>query len=197
MTSESVERLIRMFRDNRERFVAFCGSLSEEELARPVPNSTWQVKDFVSHLATLDTEITRWFESVMAGDTKGPGQNPDGTRFDIDQWNDAAIAERKGWTLDQIFTEAAPNREKMLETLARMTDEQIEQVVHFPGDNKRDPADVPFKLFLFGLARHDPIHVADMLKALPERADDADLRAWLDDPAVKWYQDAMSGPPRR
>ena len=52
-------------------------------------------------------------------------------------------------------------------------------------------------LFLFGLARHDNIHAADMLKALPERADDPELKAWLDDPAVKWYQDAMSGPPKR
>ena len=58
-------------------------------------------------------------------------------------------------------------------------------------------ADVPFKLFLFGLARHDNIHAADMLKALPECADDPELKAWLDDPAVRWYQDAMSGPPRR
>lgn len=197
MTSDSVTRLIEMFRSNRERFEAFCRSLSDEELARPVPSSTWQVKDFVSHLATLDTEITRWFEAVMAGDRKGPAQNPDGSPFDIDRWNNAAIEERKDWTLDEILEEAAPNREQMLQTLAGMTDEQIEQVVHFPGDNKRDPADVPFKLFLFGLARHDPIHVADMLKALPERAEDPDLRGWLDDPAVKWYQDAMSGPPRR
>ena len=37
-------------------------------------------------------------------------------------------------------------------------------------DGVHDPAQVQFKLFLMGLARHDPIHVADMLKALPERA---------------------------
>lgn len=197
MPSETVRRIIDSFQTNRRRFEAFCRSLSAEELARPVPDSSWQVKDFISHLATLDTEITRWFEAVMAGDTKGPGQNPDGSKFDVDEWNEAAITQRKSWTLDQIFEEAEPNREKMLQTLAKMTDENIEQVVHFSGDSKRDPADVPFKLFLHGLARHDPIHVADMLKALPERADDPEMKEWLDDRAVQWYQNAMSGPARR
>jgi uncharacterized damage-inducible protein DinB len=197
MPSETVQRIVDSFRLNRQRFEAFCRSLSDEELARPVPDSTWQVKDFVSHLATLDTEITRWFEAVMTGDTSGPGQNLDGSRFDIDEWNEVAITQRKSWTLDQIFAEAQPKREEMLQTLARMTDEDIEQIVHFSGDNKRDPTDVPFKLFLHGLARHDPIHVADILKALPERADDPEMKEWLDDRAVQWYQNAMSGPPRR
>lgn len=197
MPGESIERLVETFERNRVRFETFCRSLSDEELARPVPNSSWQVKDFVCHLATLDTETTRWFEAVMAGDLSGLVETPEGAKFDIDAWNDEAIAERKGWTLDEIFAEAAPNRQRMLETLSRMTDEDIDQVVHFAGDNKRDPADVQFKLFLFGLARHDPIHVADMLKALPERADDPELKEWLDDRAVQWYQNAMSGPPRR
>jgi hypothetical protein len=69
--------------------------------------------------------------------------------------------------------------------------------VHFTGDNKRDPADIPFKLFLQGLTRHDPIHVADMVKALPERAEAPELKAWLNDTVVQWYQTTMSGPARR
>lgn len=197
MTSDTVRRIAETFQVNRDRFETFCHSLSEEELARPVPNSDWQVKDFISHLATLDAEVTRWFQAVMEGDTSGPSENPDGSEFDIDEWNEEAVAQRREWTLDQILAEAAPNRQRMLDTLTRMTDEDINQIVHFGGDKKRDPADVPFKLFLHGLARHDPIHVADMLKALPQRADDPEIREWLDDRAVQWYQSTMSGPPRR
>jgi hypothetical protein len=81
--------------------------------------------------------------------------------------------------------------------MAELEDAHIEQTVQFPDDNKRDPAQVQFKLFLMGLARHDPIHVADMLKALPERASDPATAAWMDDGAVRWYQQAMAGPPRR
>jgi uncharacterized damage-inducible protein DinB len=197
MPGETIDRLTQQFRANRQRFEAFCRSLRDEELSRPVPNSTWTVKDFVAHLATLDTELIRWFEAVREGNTLAPPRSEDGSTFDVDKWNDARIAERRDWPLSQILEEAAGNRQAFLEALSQLTDEQIDKTFHFAGDNKRDPADIPFKLFLYGLARHDPIHIADMLKALPERADDPELKAWLNDPAVKWYQDAMSGPPKR
>jgi uncharacterized damage-inducible protein DinB len=197
MASETIERLAQQFRTNRERFEAFCRSLSDEELERPVPNSTYNVKDFASHLATLDTELVRWFEAVREGRSDEATRSVDGSPFDVDTFNDAVVAERQDWSLDQIFEEAATNRERLLAALEALDDEAIERTVHFPGDNKRPAADVPFKLFLFGLARHDSIHAADMLKALPERADDPELKAWLDDPAVKWYQDAMAGPPKK
>jgi hypothetical protein len=197
MASETIDRLAQQFRSNRERFEAFCRSLTEEQLERPVPNSTYSVKDFARHLATLDTELVRWFESVREGRSDEPARSADGSPFDVDKFNDAVVAKRRDWSLDQIFEEAAANRERLLGTLEALDDEAIERTVHFSGDNKRPPADVPFKLFLFGLARHDNIHAADMLKALPERANDPELKAWLDDPAVKWYQDAMSGPPTR
>jgi hypothetical protein len=197
MASDTIERLTQQFRTNRTRFEAFCRSLTDEDLERPVPDSTYRVKDFATHLATLDPELVRWFEAVREGKTDQPSQSGDGSPFDIDQFNDRVVAERHDWSLDQIFDEAARNREAFLEAFTQLTDEKIEQVVHFNGDNKRPPADVQFKLFLFGLARHDPIHVADMLKALPERAGEPELQAWLDDPAVKWYQNAMSGAPNR
>jgi hypothetical protein len=197
MASETIERLTQQFRTNRMRFEAFCRSLSDEELERPVPHSTYRVKDFATHLATLDPELVRWFEAVRDGKTEQPSMEDEGSPFDVDKFNDRVVAERRDWSLDQIFDEAETNRAAMLEALQELDDEKIEQVVHFNGDNKRDPADVPFKLFLFGLARHDPIHVADMLKALPERAKDPEIQAWLDDPAVTWYQNAMAGPPKR
>ncbi len=196
MPSETIDRVIERFRTNRQKFEAFARSLNDEELARPVPYSTWVVKDFISHLATLDTQSVRWFEALAKG-AKDPTEYKDGARFDINEWNDDIVAKRRERTVDQIFAEAQENRERFLAALEQLTDEQIERVVHFDGDGKRDPADVPFKLFLRGLTRHDPIHVADMLKALPERADEPGMQEWLDDPAVKWYQNAMSGPPKR
>src|SRR5437773_1042997 len=197
MPGETIERLVQQFRSNRERFEVFCRSLTEEQLERPVPNSTYRLKDFASHLATLDTELGRWFEALREGRSDEPSRTADGSQFDIDKWNDGVVAQRRDWSLKQIFEEAAANRKRLLSALEALDDEAIERTVHFPGDNKRPSADVPFKLFLFGLARHDPIHVADMLKALPERANDPELKAWLDDPAVKWYQDAMAGAPKR
>lgn len=197
MASETIARLTQQFRTNRTRFEAFCRSLSDEELERPVPNSTYRVKDFATHLATIGPEIVRWFEAVRGGQPDQPAA-ADGSPWDVDKFNDAVVAERRGdWSLDQIFHEAEENRKALLESLQTLDYEKIEKVVRFNGDNKRPPADIPFKLFLFGNARHDLIHIADMLKALPERASDPEMQAWPDDPAVKWYQDAMAGPPKR
>lgn len=197
MTSETVTNVIQSIRGHRERFERLCRSLSAEELALAVPESTWSVKDFIIHLATLDIELVRWFDGVGAGRLDAGASNADGSPFILDDWNEIEVSKRRGQLLDEIFEEAARNREKLIECLERLEDAQIEQVVHFNGDNKRDPANIQFKMFLLGWARHDPIHVADMVKAMPERADDPEIVAWLNDPAVKWYQNAMAGPAKR
>src|SRR5438093_1006232 len=44
MASDTIDRLTEKFRTNRERFEAFCRSLSDEELERPVPDSTLSCK---------------------------------------------------------------------------------------------------------------------------------------------------------
>jgi len=194
MPSETVEKVIAKIRANRERFETFCRSLTDEELSRLVPGSTLTDKDFIIHLDSLDPELVRWFEATAAGTPDVHVRNPDGARFDIDDWNERVVSERRDWPLDRILAEASGNREALIESLERLGDEQIEMTYHFSGDNKRPPADVSLKLFLQGWSRHDPIHVADMVKALPERAEDPDIKQWLDDSIVKWYQTAMAGP---
>jgi hypothetical protein len=130
----------------------------------------------------------------------GAALGADGAGFDIDTFNDAEVAERRDWPLDRLFEEAAKNRVSLIAAIERLTEQDVEKVLHFAGDAKRAPGKLPLKLFLAGWAQHDPIHVADMVKALPERAADPALRTWLDNPSVApfvgGYQKAMSGPPR-
>jgi hypothetical protein len=198
MPEETANKVIATIEKERIHFEAFCRSLSKEELERMVPpDNKWSVKDFAAHLATLDVELQRWFEGVIAGEADQPVRNLDGTRFDIDNWNDGVVGARHDWTLDQIFEEAASNRAKLIETIRKLTEEHVNTITRFGGDNKRPPAEIPLKLFLLGWAHHDAIHVADMLKALPERADDPALKEWLSHPAVTWYQNAMAGPATR
>ncbi len=197
MAAPSVQPVIDLMRKNRAVYEEFCRSLSEDELRRPVPpDNKWTVMDFVIHNLTFDDLTTLWAESVMAGNTNAPA-GPDGQPFDVDAWNQERVEGWRGKSLDVVFAASVAERAKFEETLSRLTDEDMGQIVDFPGDNKRDPARVQFGLFLHGLARHDPIHVADMLKALPERADDPELKSWLDDRMVEWYQQAMAGEARR
>lgn len=190
--NETFDQILPVIRENRRRFQEFCFSLSEEELARPVPDSGWIVKDFASHLATVDTFIDGCVDTVERGGQISMTRDAGGAPFDLDAWNDVQVAERRSWLIREIFDEAATNREQLIAALSRLDEEQVARSMHF-SDPKRGSADFPLKAFLVGWAQHDPMHVADMLKALPERAGDAELQAWLANPFVSGYQAAMSG----
>ena len=191
--NETVQHVIAAIRENRRKFEEFCSSLSEEQLARPVPDSTWIVKDFVTHLATLDPLFDGFLGVVERGGQIDMSRDGSGAPFDLDAWNDGQVAERRDWPIARIFAETAAHREKLIESLGRLDEEQIGRPMHYTG-GKHGAADFPLKAFLVGWAQHDPIHAADMLKALPERADDAALTSWLANPFVSGYQASMSGP---
>ena len=197
MPGETATKTIERIGEQREQFEAFCRSLSEEELRRPVPDSTWIVKDFVSHLGSLDPTLTSWFLLTAQGSPEQPAVTADGSKFDIDALNDRLVAERREWPLEQILDEAAANRAELIAALEPMSEEDVSRVMHFQGDNKRSPAQLPLKAFLMGWSLHDPIHAADMLKALPERAADPAIQAWIEHPVIKGYQAAMAGAARR
>ena len=128
---------------NRERFEVFCRSLAEEELQRPVPpDNEWTVKDFVIHLLAFDYLTSDWVEQVMAGNMSGPSATADGGKFDIDDWNNKRVAEWRGKTLDEMFAASRPERARFELVLTRLTDEQMNSVVDFPGDNTAIRAEV-------------------------------------------------------
>jgi hypothetical protein len=192
--SPTAQRVVDAIIENRRRFEDFCYSLTEEELMRPVPGTTWIVRDFPAHLDTLDTALLRWFAGAANGVPVDSSRSAAGDPFDVDAFNDAQVAARRDWPLDQVFAEARQNRRKLIDTISVLTEEQIEQPMHFAGDAKRNAGDLALKLFLAGWAQHDPIHVADMIKALPERAADPEIVAWLNNPFVSGYQAAMTAP---
>ncbi|GIW12841.1 MAG: hypothetical protein KatS3mg062_0280 [Tepidiforma sp.] len=175
--------------DHRQRFEAFCRSLTAEELERPVPGSTWLVRDFIAHLATIDRPIAEMFRSVKRGDDPGL-RNADGAPFDVDDWNEHRVQERRGRTVEQLLEEARAERQELKNELLALTEDELQRTIRFMGDAKRPPASMPLLMYLRGWCKHDPIHVADMVRALPERADQ--LRDWLTDPVVSRYQAAMN-----
>lgn len=182
--SERARAVIDEIEQHRRDFESWCRSLSDDELQRPVPDCTWRVKDFISHLATIDTTVGQWFAAIADGGAADMRAGGDGRPFDIDQWNDAQVAERADWSLDQIFAEARRTRLPIIELLAGFDDAALDQSIQFGGDSKRAPRQIKLIDYLTGWAKHDPIHVNDMIRALPERRSDPQVVAWLDDPVV-------------
>jgi|CXWL01.1.fsa_nt_gi hypothetical protein len=187
----ATDKVIDQIIENRRKFEDFCFSLSVEELDRPVPESTWFVRDFAAHLATLDPGMAQLFEATVRNERMTA---PDGGTFDVDAHNEPLVVAHRTWTMAQVFEEGRTRRAALIELLRGITDEQTQHQMWFEADAKRAAGQIPFGLFLAGWAWHDPIHVADMLRGLPERAEDPAVRAWLDNPFVKGYQGAMNKP---
>jgi DinB superfamily len=188
-----VKAIIDSLTDERARLERFARSLTEEELTRAVLGSTWRVKDFIVHVATLDAAYIGWF-SALAGDSD-LGNHRGSPGFDVDQFNESAVAGRRGRSVNDILDEAVKLRARLVTVMERLSDDTLDATIRFSGDRKRPSVDLQLGQFLPGWARHDAIHVADMLKALPERRNDPEIVAWLGRPdlaaSISAYQKAM------
>jgi len=187
--SNAVKEVVTELDAHRERFEAFCRSLAPDELELAVPQSTWIVRDFISHLATIDGPVAEMFRAMHLGEDTGI-RTPDGAKFDVDDWNEGQVQQRRAFSLDEIFAEAAASRAALKVTLESLTDEDLARTLKFQGDSKRGPSEVPLGGYLRGWCKHDPMHALDMSRALPHRQ--AELAPWFDDPIIKMYQQAMN-----
>jgi hypothetical protein len=175
---------------HRARFESFSRSLSAAELASPVPGSTWQVRDFIAHLGTIDVPVGEMFRAMHDGG-RPASIGPEGGKWDIDSWNDSEVDVRRGRSVEELLAEAAATRATLHAHLAALTAEDVTKTLKFGGDNKRGAAEIPLLAYLRGWCKHDPIHVADMLRGLPDRHT-PDVLAWVDDPVIKGYQAQMN-----
>lgn len=174
--------LIERVKDHRRQFERFARSLSEEELARPVPQSDWIVKDYISHLATIDLTVREWFRTLATGEAPPPGTEKPSERpaFDIDAWNNRQVAKRRDAPVEAILEEAAANRAELLLIMDQFSDATLDADIPFPGDANRKASSINFGGYLVAWATHDPAHALDMLRALPGRRDEPALKEWLD-----------------
>ena len=190
MTTTAVQEVIDELDRHRAQFEDFCRSLTQDELQREVPNSTWQVRDFIAHLATIDGPVAEMFRTMHAGQDAGI-RNTDGGKFDVDNWNDRQVEQRRARSVEEVLAEAATSRAALKEHMYVLTDEDLARTLKFGGDSKRAASEIPFGAYLRGWCKHDPMHAMDMSRALPDRL--PGLAAWFDDPIIQGYQKQMNG----
>ena len=179
MSARKQEILDEMAR-HRERFEAFCRSLTVEELATPVPNTPWTVHGYIAHLATVDSLISPLFARfIVITDIPLPDPPPP-VPFDIDEWNEAIVPLRASASLDDLLTEAARHRANYVRVVEALPEAQLDAMVPFGGDRKvidLPATQVRLEDLLWAIALHDPNHTQDILRALPAR--EPEVRDWL------------------
>jgi hypothetical protein len=130
------------------------------------------VRDYISHLASIDIYVADWFEHTAAG-TRFRATNDDGTPFNIDTWNESRIQERRLASLDDLFTAAAVHRDRLWAAVDGFNRDTLDRKFTFRG------TDITFLRYLQLWTAHDPAHAVDMLRGLPASRRDATIDGWL------------------
>ena len=127
---------------SQEQLFTHFRALTAEELERPcteneVPGGTsWRPKDHLSHLAFIERQFQGMIRRTIEGETDpiGFGSRIGTTnREDVLAWvhrqNQAYAREHAGDSLEEILADLTATRQKSLELLEQLTDEQLAQPV--------------------------------------------------------------------
>lgn len=172
MPVERVQQVIDQAAEERRKLIDWVGGVPAESWSKTSPAGNWQARDYIAHLASIDPLLAGWFRLVQSGGAAG-GENGGGRRFDIDEWNEGRILERRTKTIEQLLTEMAQKRIDLNAALADFTDVQLDTVIHFGGDKSRSPRDLPLVMFLNGWALHDRWHMEDARRAIDGESEQA------------------------
>jgi hypothetical protein len=172
MAVERGQKVIDQAAEERAKLLAWVRAVPDEAWSEMSPDGQWQARDYIAHLASIDPLLAGWFRIVQSGAALG-GENTQGRRFDIDEWNEKRILERRTNAIDELLTEMAQQRVDLNAALAGFTDEQLDTVIHFGGDSKRSPRDLPLATFLTGWALHDRWHMEDARRAMHSEGEQA------------------------
>jgi hypothetical protein len=180
MSTPRIQPILAEQARHRTEFEAFCRSLTEDELATPVPNAPWTVHGYIAHLATIDALIAPFLAPIVGiTDVPRPEVAPP-SPFDIDEWNEEIVPLRSASSVDELLAEAAKTRAQFERVLSALSDQQLDMMIPFGGDRKvidLPATSVKLEDLVWAIALHDPNHTTDILRALPAR--EPDLREWL------------------
>jgi uncharacterized damage-inducible protein DinB len=109
-----IEKLI----EERLNVMKATEGLSDEELAKPMGEDKWSIKNTFGHLAAWEGEVVKAFEQ------KARGERPTiGDITDFDAWNHVEADKRKDATVHDARNELKETRKRLLTILHSLPDE--------------------------------------------------------------------------
>ena len=93
--------------------------LNDEQLSEPMGEGKWSIKETLGHLAAWEGAVVNAFEQ------KARGERPTiGDIKDFDAWNEVESGKRKGWSSDQIRQELKSNRDRLMEIVGSLPEDE-------------------------------------------------------------------------
>jgi hypothetical protein len=104
----------------RAELMAAIEGLSETEMTTLLLTGVWTVQDILAHICGWAAWDLAAMKGVLAGEA------PDfSTIQDVDTFNARLVAERSGWSLEQILAKMRDTQAALQELLARMSDKDL------------------------------------------------------------------------
>ena len=104
--------------------VAVLDSRTPADMVRLSPNEGWTAKDTLAHLCSIESRLRDQVQSVLDG---APYPTSD-----VNDFNDARVAERKDWSIDRLRAELERERSITLALLDSLTDADLEREFEHP-----------------------------------------------------------------
>ena len=142
---------------NVQRAEKIAATLSEADLARPVYEDGWTVKDVFAHLAAMGGSPA-FFLGMAASDGGGFGSG-----FDVDALNSHQVESRKARPLLDLLAEFRQGHEKGVALINATPDEVLEKKVADPFMGGMSTA---LELILNSCSDYEGMHLDDVVAAL-------------------------------
>jgi uncharacterized damage-inducible protein DinB len=134
----------------RAELLFACLGLDANTLASAPVAGAWTIKDILAHVAAWDDFRSARTQLALAG------REAEIVSVEADERNARLFTERRNWPLDQVLKAATESRQRYLELLGHVGDEQLVRPVHLAW------TETNMWQWAYWRARHDVAHTAEI-----------------------------------
>jgi hypothetical protein len=138
----------------REGLLRAIYSAADDAWEEPATVGGWTYKQDLAHIASNDLRPQTRLRAIL-------GEAGDEEMVAIvrtDEWNQARVDERKGWSVRRLVDDLAANRHQTLKLLARLRPEHLSATISFASGDQVSLPD-----YVGHIGRHDAMHAGHLV----------------------------------
>jgi len=145
-----------------QRAEEIAARLGEKDLACPVCENGWSVKEVFAHLASLGASPAFFIGMAQRAASGGGGGGGMGPGFDIDAFNAQQVEMRKERSMAELLAEFRQGREQGIQVMESAPDEVLSKEIW----NFQEGTSPVLEVIQRGAAEHDMGHLDEVESAL-------------------------------
>jgi uncharacterized damage-inducible protein DinB len=154
---DEVQQIEKRLASSRGKLLASVEGLDEAAWGWRPADGRWSVRLSLAHVGSAHWSHLEVARRVAAGETVDlPG-------FELDEWNEARVAERAGWTTEQVLADLQAAQQATFAFMAELDAEKLEARGAHPA-----LGEISVGQALRTIALHDSLHRREILKLLRE-----------------------------